>query len=318
MHVDENEPLTEPLRAPGAGSGPEQSIMESFQRVLDALDAARAELRQTGPGLHGSGEGPVRSAGPAVRGGPVVREAPPRAGGGAREADGPGGPRTGVPTPVLVEPLWARGSSPAGHDTSRVDPPGTGRPTAPPPYPAHPARSRTSGAALPHPEDTAYPDTAYPDLAYLDLVSPDPAYPDLAYPDPAYREGVSGAVPPGGAGGPAGTARLRLIAGKRARLAGACSVGAVGGLLVASSLLANGALGTGPSAPSPQPDRPAPGADRPQEDARHPQGAVREDAGPQQRTYRIPRLRPGGESPGRYAIEVREAGARFQGPGFTA
>ncbi|MFI6108039.1 hypothetical protein [Streptomyces sp. NPDC051310] len=308
MHVDENEPLTEPLRVPGTGSGPEQSIMESFQRVLDALDAARAELRQTGPGLHGSGEEPGRSAGPAVRGGPVAREAPPKVGGGPPEDSGPGGPRTGVPTPVLVEPLWARGSGPAGHDTSRADPPGTGRPTAPPPYPAHPSRPRSSGAALPHPEDTAYPD-----LAYLDLVHPDPAYPDLAYP-----EGLPGAVPPGGAGGPAGTARLRLIAGKRARLAGACSVGAVGGLLVASSLLANGALGTGPSAPSPQPDRPAPGADRPQEDTRHPQGAVREDAGPQRRTYRIPRLRPGGEFPGRYAIEVREAGARFQGPGFTA
>ncbi|MFF9869446.1 hypothetical protein ACF1G0_29275 [Streptomyces sp. NPDC013953] len=288
MHVDENEPLTDPLRRPGTGSGPEQSIMESFQRVLDALDAARAELHSLEPrpyGAAGSLDGLLRPAGGRT-------EEATTGAGGAEEHGWGSGPRTVAPaaavtsppvsapaTPpaVVVEPLWARGSG-------SVQPPDPWtRPTGP---------------------GTSRPDPVWP------------VYPGSPVPSAAAAAGGTGSA--GGPGRPEGRAWPRLVAGRRARLAGACSVGAVGGLLVASSLLGNGAMGPGPWAPSLRPDRPAPGTDRPQEDARHPHGSVREDAGPQRRTYRIPRLRPGGESPGRYAIEVREAGARFQGPGFTA
>ncbi|ORT56433.1 hypothetical protein [Streptomyces sp. CB03238] len=168
MHVDDNEPT--------------QSIMDSFQRVLDDLDAARAELHAMDP-----------------------------------RATGPHAPRAGSPPPyVTVEPLWARGAPP----------------------------------------------TVQPRLAL-----------------------------------------------RRGRWAGVCGVGAVGGLIVASTVLANGALAPGESAPAARPDRP------PHEGVR---GSDGEDAGEQRevprRTYRIPQLHPGARSPGHYDIEVRAAAARFQDP----
>ncbi|GGU47736.1 hypothetical protein [Streptomyces lavendofoliae] len=171
MYVDDDERP----RFPGAEPGSADSIMESFQRVLDALDAARAELRDTG-----------------ALGAPA-------------------------PPPVTVEPLWERDAAP-------------------------PAGAR-------------------------------PAEP------------------------------------QRRRWAGACGAGAVGGLLVVSSLLANGALGTGDAGPAGPPVRP------PHEDVHAPgDGDGRDGPEAPRRTYRLPRLHPGGASPGQHAIEVRAVAARFQDP----
>ncbi|OKJ95089.1 hypothetical protein AMK26_31305 [Streptomyces sp. CB03234] len=183
MHVDDNEPT--------------QSLMDSFQRVLDDLDAARAELHAMDPRATGS-----RAPGPRA---PGPRATVPRA------------PRAGSPPPyVTVEPLWARGAPP----------------------------------------------TVQPRLAL-----------------------------------------------KRGRWAGVCGVGAVGGLIVASTVLTSGALAPGESAPAARPDRP------PHQGA---WGSDGEDAGERRevprRTYRIPRLHPGGRSSGHYDIEVRAAAARFQDP----
>ncbi|MFF8288654.1 hypothetical protein ACF068_05390 [Streptomyces sp. NPDC016309] len=179
MHVDDI-PQRNP-RLPGAEPASAQSIMESFQRVLDDLDAARAELRGTAP----------------LPDAPLADVPPPR--------------RT-------VEPLWARDAT-------------------------HPEDLRTAG-------------------------------------------------PP-----------------RRARWVGACGVGAVGGLLVVSSMLSHGALAPGDAGPSGQRARP------PHEDV----NGSRADPGTQgreapRRTYRLPRLHPGGGSHGHYHIEVQAVAARFQDP----
>lgn len=214
MHVDDVDD-NEPLRTPGAEPGSAQSIMDSFQRVLDDLDAARAELRGTG-GL------------------------------------------TGPPPTVTVEPLWARATHP--EDAPAAEPPRTAPWRDVTPWPDQQA------------SHTAPPPTA-----------------------PSWRD-------------PRSVRRPRLVV-RRGRLAGVCGVGAVGGLLVVSSMLANGALASGGSVPSGQPVRP------PHQDVH----GSRDDAGQEgreapRRTYRIPQLHPGDGSRGHYDIEVRAVAARFQDP----
>ncbi|QGV77142.1 hypothetical protein [Streptomyces ficellus] len=183
MYVEDHEHP----RVAGAEPASAQSIMESFQRVLDDLDAARAELHNTAP-FGGSTGGPL---------------------------DGPH-PRT--PPPVTVEPLWARDTRPPQH-------------------------GRYSG--------------------------------------------------------------FLTEAQKRGRWVGACGVGAAGGLLVVSTMLANGTLTAGEPGTPGQPVRP------PQQDVSGSKDTVREQPGAPRRTYRIPRLQPGG---GGYGIEVQAVAARFQDP----
>ncbi|MER7107222.1 hypothetical protein [Streptomyces sp. NPDC000229] len=76
-----------------------------------------------------------------------------------------------------------------------------------------------------------------------------------------------------------------------------------------SSMLANGNLAPGGSAPSRQPVRP------PYQDV----DGSQDDAGLEgreapRRTYRIPQLHPGGGPTGHYDIEVQAVAARFQDP----
>ncbi|MGA5169061.1 MULTISPECIES: hypothetical protein [Streptomyces] len=180
MYVDDDQPP----RTPGAEPGSAQSIMDSFQRVLDDLDAARAELHRTG------------------------------------------GLGTTAPPHVTVEPLWAREATHAEHG---------------------------------HEHEYAPPAEA-----------------------------------------------------QKRRWAGTCGVGAVGGLLVVSSMLGHGALGAlggGDAAPADRPGRP------PHQDVRGTEDGARTGGRETpRRTYRIPRLQPGGGTHGHYAVEVRTVAARFQDP----
>ncbi|MEV3987518.1 hypothetical protein AB0J57_01275 [Streptomyces sp. NPDC049837] len=156
----------------------DDSIMKSFQRVLDDLDAARAELHSTGS---------------------LTEQPPPH---------------------VTVEPLWARDTAPPPNDL----------PTAPQ---------------------------------------------------------------------------------RRGHWVGVCGAGAVGGLLVVSSVLANGPLGPGGqggSGTSTRPDRPA------HQDVQGSQGDGGAEREVPRRTYRIPQPHTGGWSHGHHAIEVRAVAARFQDP----
>ncbi|MFF8833324.1 hypothetical protein [Streptomyces sp. NPDC015131] len=237
MYVDDHEAP----RTPGTEPGSAQAIMESFQRVLDALDAARTELHTTGSLTAPSGgTAPAEPLWPAD---PASVPAPE-----------PAEPSWPAPDPQ-VQPLW---SVPDPHV-----PPSR---SAPAPH-VPPSRS----APAPHVAPLWTRDTTRPERA-------------------------RSATP------------LR-----RARLVGTCGVGAVGGLLVVSSLLANGPFQGGEPPSTGRPAKP------PHQDVR---GGPRDAAGPEtpeapRRTYRIPHLQPGGGTRG-YDIEVRAVAARFQGPPPTA
>lgn len=113
--------------------------------------------------------------------------------------------------------------------------------------------------------------------------------------------------------GPPADARPAGTPSRRGRWAGVgvCGAGAVGGLLVVSSMLANGTLGPGGpggSGTSTPPDRPA------HQDVRGPKGAGGTEREVPRRTYRIPQPHTGGWSHGHHTIEVRAVAARFQDP----
>ncbi|MFC8917826.1 hypothetical protein ACFT5C_18835 [Streptomyces sp. NPDC057116] len=187
----------------------DDNIMESFRRLLDDLDAARAELQGFGPHEGHFGALPPTAVGPPPPG-PVER----------RHAPQPPHPPLGPPQQVTVEPLWARDTAP-------------------------PERER--------------------------------------YADSPSRRGRWAGV-------------------------GVCGAGAVGGLLVVSSMLANGALTSGEPGPAARPDRPA------HQDVQDSQGPGRAERETPRRTYRMPQPRTGGWSRGHHTIEVQAVAARFQVP----
>ncbi|MEU0391596.1 peptidoglycan-binding domain-containing protein [Streptomyces sp. NPDC006208] len=275
---------TEPERTVGSGPDTEHSITNSFQRVLDALDAARAELRRTDPHLYGAHEERGRA------------DSPPPA-----------------PSSVVVEPLWARGAN-----LRDARPAVVGEPlwagSAPPADDAFPGTAPLPGFLE---EDTDHRNPPQPEepwwgAARRDTVSsgtagshtarwPDET-PEMAPPAARWRVRITGRVLP----------RLPV---KRVRVAGAFGVGAASGLIVASSLLANGGtMAPVPSAPSAQPEWPLPDDAA----ATSPEGALKQgDNGQevsdlQKRLLQVPNIYDDGETDGYYDIEVQAAVARFQ------
>ncbi|MET8678047.1 hypothetical protein ABZW18_10760 [Streptomyces sp. NPDC004647] len=266
MRVDD----TELQRVPGSGPAGAQEIMDSFQAVLDALDAARADLRafdeQDWDGIPpASWRSRGEPAAGEVRGGPgLLYPAPPA---------------------EVVEPLWARS--------------------------AQPENATPSGAGHPLWAGAADPPVGPPPLA-----GPPPAPPKAG--------GRHRAAPRRG---------LRRLTDRReTRAAGVLGVSAVGGLILASSLLVNDdSPPLLPFTPAGQPDGPpsdGPPSDDPgpwvSEGAQPGEGAQGEgeprrgDGGqevpePQKRTFQVPNIYNDGETDGRYEIEVRAGGvARFQ------
>lgn len=250
----------EPGSSPASERDAAQKIQDSFQAILDALDAARAELH-AGDGSQGPAN-PPRSPAQGVP--PSTRDRP-RAGDARR-----------APQDAEVWPLWSRGVPGAGHEQ-----PG-GTPPVPPPT-VGPLRStpRTPpGVAPPH----------------------------AAPPHPA-----SGGPPL-----PQAHRGHRRPAGRRhARIAGIFGLGAVGGLILASSLLTNArSAPAAPPASLERPEQPLPG------DTSLPEipgtGVLREgDSGHgvyelQVRLLQVPQVYDGGAIDGRFGTEVRQAVTRFQ------
>ncbi|MFF3686747.1 peptidoglycan-binding protein [Streptomyces sp. NPDC002187] len=275
---------TEPERAFGSGPDTEHSITNSFQRVLDALDAARAELRRTDPHLYGAQEERGRAGNP-----------PP------------------APSSVVVEPLWARGADLRDDPAAAVGEP-LWAGSAPPADAPLPGAAPLPGFLEDDPDHRNTPHPAEPwwVAARRDMVSSGTAGSHTArWPDETretaphaarWRVRITGRVLP----------RLPV---KRVRVAGAFGVGAASGLIVASSLLTNGGtMPPVPSAPSAQPERPLPDDAA----ASPPAGALRQgDNGQevsdlQKRLLQVPNIYDTGETDGYYDIEVQAAVARFQ------
>ncbi|GGT14085.1 hypothetical protein [Streptomyces purpureus] len=275
MHGDHDDPQgtpdTEPLSV--------ESIRESFQKVLDALDAARADLYRSDPwGLRdGQGRGAPSGAAPGAE-----AEAGTKAHAQA-DADRPGARARSTFEDLIFfrrEVAWGAGDAPA---------------PASPPVPVEPLWARNAPA--PEPSSAARPETGCTPEA--------PAWPEEI-------RVTAGAARGWGPWRGAPGRRRRPPLGRRGQLAGVCGVGAVGGLIVASSLLADGRLVPGGPVPSVQPDRPLPvGTDA------GPAGAPRGWGAP---ADRIRVVSPGtdGGAGGRYTVEVRVAEARFQDPAAQA
>jgi hypothetical protein len=288
MGLDDNEP--EP--APGSNSDIAQEIQDSFQAVLDALDAARANLyaadeQQTGADLSPpSWDQYSEPVAPA----PVVPEP---------VAPAPVVPEPVAPAPVVPEPVVRAPVAPAPVVPEPVEP----EPVEPEPVLVHPA----------HP---AYP--THPT-------------PPVALPPPATQRPVPHAdqlaAPPSTSSPPSAQAHatrksrgwLRFTDRREARLVGVFGVGAASGLILASSLMVNDSLMPGvPSPPPRQVGSPAP--DVP--DSPLPEipgtGVLRQgDSGHgvyelQVRLLQVPNVYDGGAIDGRYGTELRAAVARFQ------
>lgn len=311
-------------------------IEESFQAILDALDAARAELHAEGrnrrtaspprsfdrhgePAANGSRSVPAKvpSSPPAPRppaahprtqrmGPPVTRLVPAPPGGAPQSVVNP--PRTGhvrrTPQGPVVQPLWSHGArqeagkQPTASDTS----PTRNEPSAPPGLGPVRAGGRRGAGPSPDASWTADPGRSAPRTAPLGAPPPQaPARPDA----------VRLPVPKGSPG------RRRFTDRRHSRVAGFFGLGAVSGLLLASSLLTNQhSEPTAPPAAQEHPERPLP------DDTSLPEipgtGVLREgDSGHgvyelQVRLLQIPGLYDGGAIDGRFGTEVRQAVARFQ------
>jgi hypothetical protein len=340
---------TEPQRAHSPGPDLGQEIRDSFQAVLDALDAARADLYATDeqqgrpesppPSWQQPSE-PTRDAGVTRPPPPVSLPLPPPpprqtqpVGPGPERLD-PDPPhavepyvveplRTGgvwqvdPPEDVVVEPLWLRATNlEPVPPPSLGTPPPVGRPptasgagptyAAPPltfPPPQEGARGRTG--PRPYIDRPATPGRQAPPSDQLLAPSSEPPPPP----------------PPVRAHARIRSRGWRRFATRRdTRVAGIFGLGAVSGLILASSLLGSDNPGPAvPSAPSEQPDRP-PVPDNPA--PRLPEipgtGVLRQgDSGHgvyelQVRLLQVPNMYDGGAIDGRYDEEVRAAVARFQ------
>lgn len=331
---------TEPQRVPGSMPDIGQEIRDSFQAVLDALDAARADLyasdehegwAESPPPSWSQRSEPAGSAGLTHPASPLVAPTvppPPRwtqpvGQGEGLEGVDPDPPHVVQPsaveplrtrrvqqpkTPrdVAVEPLWLR--------AERLEP-------VPPPSVGKPPTASGTGSAH-----------AAPPLTFLRPAAPqEGAYrrtgpgPDLTRSETPQRP-----VPPPETPAPLARAHARKrsrawrrFTDRRAgRVAGAFGAGAVSGLILASSLLVNdnndNPAPAAPSPPSRQPDQPLPVNPAPSLPEIPGTGVLRQgDSGHgvyelQVRLLQVPNIYDGGAIDGSYGMEVRAAVARFQ------
>lgn len=328
---------TEPQPALAVERDAAQQIQDSFQAILDALDAARTELyvesgnrltvspprsfaHHSEAAANGSRADPAKA--PSFPPAPPPQAAYPRA---QRMGTGPAGlvpaPPQGVPPSVVdpqrtghvrrvpqdsvVQPLWSRGAPQEAERQPTVSDAGPTRsePSAARPVPGPARASVRRGAGSPSDFSwTADPGRSAPHTAPL-RVPPHQA--------PPHSDTVPPPVPEGGPG------HRRFTNRRHARIAGIFGLGAVSGLILASSLLRKEhSEPMAPPASLEQPERPLPG------DPSLPEipgtGVLREgDSGHgvyelQVRLLQIPQLYDGGAIDGRFGTEVRQAVARFQ------
>lgn len=328
---------TEPQPALALERDAAQEIHESFQAILDALDAARAALhvedgsrRRASPprsfdhhneaATNGSRADPAKA--------PSSPQAPPPPAGYPRTqrmGPGPAGlvsaPPQGVPPSVvdpprtshvrqapqdpMVQPLWSQGArQEAGKQPTASDAgPTRSEPSATRPVlgPVRASVGRGAGSP-PDASWTADPGRSAPHTAPLG------APPHQAPPRP---DTVRPTVLKGSPG------HRRFTNRRHARAAGFFGLGAVSGLILASSLLTNEhSEPAAPPASLEQPEQPLPGGTSLPEIPGT--GVLREgDSGHgvyelQVRLLQIPQLYDGGAIDGRFDTEVRQAVARFQ------
>jgi len=338
---------TEPQRAPGSGPDIGQEIRDSFQAVLDALDAARADLyasdeheeraegappswsqRDHPAGKSGFTHPPSSpSATPAPP--PLPRRTQPVGQGEELERMDPGR-RPRVVAPAAVEPLRAGGVR--GADTPQhvaVEPlwsRGAHLAPVPPPSPAKPRTESGAGRAHDAPP-SAFPPRAAPQKGAYRWTGPPP---ETAPPTTSQRLVPPSDEPPDPcpeASAPRARARARdrsrgrrrFTARRATRVAGAFGAGAVSGLMLASWLLvSDNSPPAAPSPPSGRPDRPLPDSPAPPLPEIPGTGLLRQgDSGHgvyelQVRLLQVPNIYDGGAIDGRYGMEVRAAVARFQ------
>jgi hypothetical protein len=341
---------TEPQRAHSPGPDLAQEIRDSFQAVLDALDAARADLyavdEQQGrpesppPSWQQPGE-PARDAGfthptPSLSSSPAP--APPRRTqpvGPGPECLDPDPPhavepyvveplRTGgerqvdAPEDVVVEPLWLRAThlEPVPPPSLGTLPPvgkpptasGAGPTYAAPPLTFPPPQEGAHGRTGPRPYTRASATPGRPAPPSDQLLAPSSEAPPPPSPVRAHARNRR-------------RGWRRFTDRRDTRVAGVFGLGAVSGLILASSLLgSDNPAPAVPSAPSEQPDRPPPLPDNPAPSL--PEipgtGVLRQgDSGHgvyelQVRLLQVPNMYDGGAIDGRYDKEVRSAVARFQ------
>lgn len=361
---------TEPQRAHSPGPDLAQEIRDSFQAVLDALDAARADLyavdEQQGrpesppPSWQQPGE-PARDAGfthptPSLSSPPAPppsrRTQPVGPGPGGLDPDPPhavepyvveplrtGGVRqVDAPEDVVVEPLWLRATNlePVPPPSLGTPPPvgkppmasGAGATYAAPPLTFPPPQEGARGRTGPRPYTRASATPGRPAPHSDQLLAPSSELPPPPPPVRAHARNRS-------------RGWRRFTNRRDTRVAGVFGLGAVSGLILASSLLgSDNPAPVVPSAPSeqldrpPPPDNPAPAVpSAPSEQLDRPPlpgnpapslpeipgtGVLRQgDSGHgvyelQVRLLQVPNMYDGGAIDGRYDKEVRSAVARFQ------
>ncbi|MER6615757.1 peptidoglycan-binding domain-containing protein [Streptomyces xantholiticus] len=337
---------TEPQRAPGSTPEIAQDIQDSFQAVLDALDAARADLYASdelggwAKGAPPSWSKRSRTAGSsgfthptsspsAPPAPPPPRRAQPVGRGEGLEGVDPGG-RPHVVPPVVLEPLRTGGIR--GADTPRhvaVEPlwsRGARLTPVPPPLPVKPRMASGAGPAQTVPP-LVFPPRAAPQAGAYRRTGPPP---ETTVPVTPQRpappsDQLSGPYPE--APTPLARARARdrsrgwrrFTARRATRVAGAFGAGAVSGLIIASWLLVDDNRPSAvPSPPSGQPDRPLPDSPAPPLPEIPGTGVLRQgDSGHgvyelQVRLLQVSNIYNGGAIDGRYGMEVRAAVARFQ------
>lgn len=343
-------------RALNWGREPAQEIQDSFQAVLNALDAARADLYATEehqrpgsplPSLdhpsatagYGSSTHPDPSLSPPHPGTQGVESRPElvsvRPEGLLPSADPPQPAQyRPVAENAVVEPLWSRGvrqevvtppgavapreagqpPTASGGGPAQAEPPAA----LPPPLGALQDRARRRADST---EDSPYRSQAALPSRFVAPPSQTPLRPEpVCPPEPRGSQG-----------------HRRFTDRRHSRLAGVFGLGAVSGLVLASSLLSNGDSAPAtppasleqpdrplpenpapavPSPPTGQPNRPAPG------NALLPEipgtGLLRQgDTGHgvyelQVRLLQIPHIYDGGAINGRFDTKVRQAVGRFQ------
>lgn len=318
---------TEPQRAHGSGPDIAQEIRDSFQAVLDALDAARADLdkfdkfdepeawaecpppsgRQRGePATDaGSTHPPLSLPSPPTPPPPPPTISPP-----VVEPPRTGGPRqVGAPQEVVVEPLWLRGAQLEPALPPRVGKPrmagGAGTAHATPPVtflPPAPLHEGTLRGTVPRPDTTrsAAPQRPVqsPDRI-IDLPSKTSRAPARAH--------------------ARNSRRRSFIERLDTRLAGVLGGVAVSGSILFSSLLVNdNPQQAVHSSPSGQLERPLPDNPAPKLPEIPGTGVLRQgDSGHgvyelQVRLLQVPDIYEGGAVSGRYDREVQAAVTRFQ------
>lgn len=343
---------TEPQRAHGSGPDTAQEIRDSFQAVLDALDAARADLyafdwqeglSETPPPSRRQRSEPARDVGftrpapslpPPPTPTPLRRTQPAGRGHEYLEPEPPHSisppvvepPRTGglrqvhALRDVVVEPLWLRGAH-----AEAVPPPPVGKPAM-----GNPATASGAGPTHATPPVTFLP-PAPPQEGALRGTGPRPdttgsAVPQRPAPRPAPPADQLIAPPSKESPSPVGAHARNRHRGWRSfterrdtRLTGAFGGVAVSGLILASSLLVNDNPAPAvPSPPSGQPDRPLPDNPAPTLPEVPGTGVLRQgDSGHgvyelQVRLRQVPDIYNNGAIGGRYDVEVRAAVARFQ------